>query len=173
MLGTNSKILSLIIHMSQQNSLPTLEDILPDPFDLDQQSAAERFLGKNLDEAYEMFCEDYFRSMLDFYFIGEKAFIYYLPVITRYLKSESIYRDEVLSVLDSIIGFRSKTFWNHPIETNEFIKEFREAKFSFAHEDKENDEDGSIKEQFEKVDLSIEVFLLLPEARDEIKSYDG
>ena len=54
---------------------------------LDGQHAWKQFGGLTVDEAYSKFCEnpDFYQE--DFMFMGPKAFLFYFPVIEKYIKT--------------------------------------------------------------------------------------
>ena len=67
------------------NYLPTKKDF--DPWGcLDGQHAWKQFGGLTLDEAYKKFCKkpDFYQE--DFMFMGTKAFLYYIPVLKKYVQ---------------------------------------------------------------------------------------
>ncbi len=66
--------------------LPRERDFDPYGGDLDCQHAFEIFGGMNLDQAYLEFCDRPEIYQEDFMFMGPKAFVYYFPVIDRYLR---------------------------------------------------------------------------------------
>jgi len=66
--------------------LPREKDFDPYNGDLDCQHALEVFGGMTLDQAYLEFCDRPEIYQEDFMFMGPKAFIYYFPVVDRYLR---------------------------------------------------------------------------------------
>ncbi len=73
--------------------LPTNTDFDPLGDDLDAQWAWDQFGGLDIDQAYNKFCDRPEVHQEDFMFMGSKAFVYYFPVIEKYLK-EVIIDDE-------------------------------------------------------------------------------
>jgi len=69
-----------------KSQLPTKSDFDPSDGDLDAQWAWDQFGGLDIDEAYKKFCGRPEIHQEDFMFMGPEAFIYYFPVIERYLK---------------------------------------------------------------------------------------
>lgn len=65
-------------------SLPTRADFGGGP---DADAAWERFGGKSLDEAYELFCAVPESYQEHFMWMGGAAFRFYFPVVDRYLRS--------------------------------------------------------------------------------------
>ena len=66
--------------------MPTHEDFVgPSCSVLDAQYAWKQFGGLSLDQAYERFCDRPDIHQEDFMFMGAPAFVYYFPVIERYL----------------------------------------------------------------------------------------
>jgi len=72
-------------------SVPTVEDFTvtekPEE-DLDGFSAWKNFGGRSLDEAYATFCLCPAARQEDFMWMGDRAFVFYFPVIDRYLREE-------------------------------------------------------------------------------------
>ena len=66
--------------------LPRAKDFDPYNGDLDRQHALDIFGGMTLDQAYEEFCDRPEIYQEDFLCMGPKAFVYYFPVISRYLR---------------------------------------------------------------------------------------
>lgn len=67
-------------------ALPQEKDFDPHEGCLDAQCAWKNFGGLSVDDAYTKFCENPSCYQEDFMFMGWKAFVYYLPVIERFLK---------------------------------------------------------------------------------------
>lgn len=76
-------------------TIPTKKDINPDSGCLDQIWALKNFYGKSQDEAAALFFEgaDYYLS--DILWMGDKAFIYYVPSIKPYLFSAESKGDSI------------------------------------------------------------------------------
>ena len=55
---------------------------------LDGRSAAKHFLGKTLDEAEALFCENSIRYETDLKWMGPVAFRFYIRAAIRYVESE-------------------------------------------------------------------------------------
>lgn len=66
--------------------LPTKRDFLDYHGCLDAQSAWNNFGGLSVDAAYAKFCENPLRYQEDFMFMGRIAFIYYFPVLERFVR---------------------------------------------------------------------------------------
>ena len=84
--------------------LPSERDF--DPFGgcLDAQCAWKHFGGLNLDEAYSLFCENPLHYQEDFMFMGHKAFVYYFPVIDRFIRNGD--DDQEASIIGLDIAFQ-------------------------------------------------------------------
>jgi len=67
-------------------AFPQEKDFDPHEGCLDAQCAWKNFGGLSIDEGYAKFCENPGYYQEDFMFMGWKAFVYYLPVIERFLK---------------------------------------------------------------------------------------
>jgi hypothetical protein len=77
--------------MVREPAIPTAQDI--NVYDsLDERSAIEHFLGKNLDEAETMFRDSPY-VLEDFMHMGPKAFCYYIQAFLSYLKSDASTED--------------------------------------------------------------------------------
>jgi hypothetical protein len=69
--------------------LPTIEDFTSDPEnDLDGEFAWRQFGGLTVDEAYDKFCERPDLRPEDFMAMGDAAFVFYFPVIDRYMRQK-------------------------------------------------------------------------------------
>ena len=66
--------------------LPTEKDFDPFEGNLDAQWAWKHFGGLSLDEAFNKFQENPLCYEEDFLFMGHKAFVFYFPVLDRYLR---------------------------------------------------------------------------------------
>jgi hypothetical protein len=91
--------------MSQMNTrLPTAEEI--NVFDsLDERSAVEHFLGKDLEQAEALFREDHYWE--DLMWMGPIAFRFYVSAAINYLLSDEAENDAyAASSFCSLIGFR-------------------------------------------------------------------
>lgn len=68
--------------------IPSREDI--NVFDsLDERSACENFLGKNLAEAEDLFNENFLTYQEDLMFMGPRAFRYYVQAAIRFITSNA------------------------------------------------------------------------------------
>lgn len=67
------------------NALPAEKDFDPYQGCLDAQCAWKNFGGLSVEEAYSRFCENPLCYQEDFMFMGWKAFVYYFPVIEKFL----------------------------------------------------------------------------------------
>jgi hypothetical protein len=79
--------------MSERRGLPTERDFDPAGRGLDEQHAWRNFGGLTLEEANKKFRECPETYQEDFMWMGERAFVFYFPVIESYLK-ETTARDE-------------------------------------------------------------------------------
>ena len=71
--------------------LPTIEDFTYTPngvHDLDGFHAWKEFGGLTIDDAYKKFCQVPDNYQEDFMFMGDAAFIFYFPVIDKYIREE-------------------------------------------------------------------------------------
>ncbi|MBA4030163.1 MAG: hypothetical protein C0478_04610 [Planctomyces sp.] len=75
--------------MMESFSLPSEQDFVPHPNDLDAACAWRNFGGLTIDEAKAKFRDRPEIHQEDFTFMGGKAFAYYFPVIEDYLKSNA------------------------------------------------------------------------------------
>ncbi len=68
--------------------VPTARDISPtDGEDLDECSALEHFLGRDVEEILELLRDDNFESYQeDLMFMGRRGFAYYLPAVLQYVQ---------------------------------------------------------------------------------------
>jgi hypothetical protein len=92
---------------SQMNTrLPSAEEI--NVFDsLDERSAVEHFLGKDLEQAEALFCEDLLCYWEDLMWMGPIAFRFYVSAAINYLLSDEADNDAyAASSFCSLIGFR-------------------------------------------------------------------
>ncbi|MFT5324134.1 MAG: hypothetical protein ACI8P0_001994 [Planctomycetaceae bacterium] len=81
------KSLAELIHMdSREEKLPTREDFGADYGCLDAICAWEDFGGLDLADAYVKFCEGPDIYQEDFMFMDDVAFVYYFPVLDRYIR---------------------------------------------------------------------------------------
>jgi hypothetical protein len=90
---------------SQMNTrLPSAEEI--NVFDsLDERSAVEHFLGKDLEQAEALFREDHYWE--DLMWMGPIAFRFYVSAAINYLLSDEAENDAyAASAFCSLIGFR-------------------------------------------------------------------
>lgn len=75
----------------------------------DEQLASEHFLHKTLEQVEVLFQENSAYYQEDLMWMGPKAFQFYLPAVTNYIKStDSIGDDHVIDCLYEILLFR----WN-------------------------------------------------------------
>ncbi len=92
---------------SQMNTrLPSAEEI--NVFDsLDERTAVEHFLGKDLEQAEALFREDLLCYWEDLMWMGPIAFRFYVPAAINYLLSEEAENDAyAASSFCSLISFR-------------------------------------------------------------------
>jgi hypothetical protein len=92
---------------SQMNTrLPSAEEI--NVFDsLDERSAVEHFLGKDLEQAEALFRDDLLCYWEDLMWMGPIAFRFYVPAAINYLLSEEAENDaSAANSFCSLIGFR-------------------------------------------------------------------
>lgn len=87
--------------------LPTEEEINPIPEDLDGKSAIENFLGKDLEQAEQMFREAALFYQEDLRFMGPAAFRFYVQAAISYLRSDSATGDsDMINCFAGVLGFR-------------------------------------------------------------------
>ena len=93
-------------NQSQDKSslLPGERDFDPHEGDLDAQSAWRNFGGLTLAEAYQKFSENPGTYTEDFMCMGGKAFVYYFPVLERYLLVTPVWGEENGSEWCQILG---------------------------------------------------------------------
>lgn len=66
--------------------IPTTSDI--NVYDsLDEQSAVKRFYGRSLEEAEQLFCDNFLSCQEDLFAMGPRAFNFYVLAAVRYLLS--------------------------------------------------------------------------------------
>ncbi|WP_298862448.1 hypothetical protein [uncultured Gimesia sp.] len=87
--------------------LPGERDFDPYDGDLDAQSAWRNFGGLTLAEAYRKFLEHPGAYSEDFMWMGGKAFVYYFPVLERYLLVTPVWSEENGSEWCQILGLGS------------------------------------------------------------------
>jgi len=98
--------------MSQRKNefvnIPTPEQI--NPFgDLDGNHAEKNFLGKSIEEAEALFKESSLYYQEDLFWMGPKAFCFYLPAVYRYLQSKDSEEDcDILNCLAGTLDSRLK-----------------------------------------------------------------
>jgi hypothetical protein len=86
--------------------LPRREDINVHD-SLDEISASDHFYGKTLEEAEALFREDAYRYQEDLMWMGPRAFAFYLPAVSSYLRSDDSAGDDALvDALYNIFEFR-------------------------------------------------------------------
>ncbi len=76
--------------MGPQMTLPTITDftcVNPPEQDLDGYAAWKNFGGLTHDEAYARLCECPESRQEDFMWMGDTAFVYYFPVMERYIRN--------------------------------------------------------------------------------------
>ncbi len=86
---------------------PGERDFDPYEGDLDAQSAWRNFGGLTLAEAYQKFLEHPGAYSEDFMWMGDKAFVYYFPVLERYLLVTPVWSEENGSEWCQILGLGS------------------------------------------------------------------
>jgi len=87
-------------------SLPTREEI--NVYDsLDERTACEHFLGKNLAEAEALFRKNSFPYLEDLMFMGASAFRFYIQAAIRYLESDAAQNDyETVDYFAALLEYR-------------------------------------------------------------------
>jgi len=95
-------------------NIPTREDI--NVYDsLDERTACDHFLDKNLEEAEDLFRQNSQYYQEDLMWMGPRAFRYYINAAINYLQSESASGDsDVLLWFGGILGFWLK-FYKHEL----------------------------------------------------------
>jgi hypothetical protein len=88
---------------------PTATEINPEGDPLDGETAVRNFLGKSLADAEALFCNHAYnhRYFEDLYYMGPKAFRYYVPAAIRCFECKSDYGYPLgwfLFVLESRLG---------------------------------------------------------------------
>ncbi|MEW6303463.1 MAG: hypothetical protein AB1705_08340 [Verrucomicrobiota bacterium] len=87
-------------------TLPTRQDINVHD-SLDERSACEHFLGKNLEEAEALFRENALYYQEDLRFMGATAFRFYVRAVIRYVESEEATGDsDIINCLAGILEHR-------------------------------------------------------------------
>jgi hypothetical protein len=87
-------------------SIPTFDEINVHNT-LDERSACEHFLGKNLEEAELLFHQNSAYYQEDLMWMGPKAFCYYVESVIRYLQSDVAANDSaIISCFAGILEFR-------------------------------------------------------------------
>ena len=91
-------------------------ELLPSRADIDvygscdERSACESFLGKSLDEAQAMFCENSLDSLEDLMWMGPVAFRFYVRAAIAYVHSEHATGDsDFIRYLAWIFSFRQES----------------------------------------------------------------
>jgi hypothetical protein len=92
--------------MHSLDRVPTLNEI--NVFNsLDERTAAAHFLGKNLQQAEELFRENFLYYQEDLMWMGPKAFCYYVPAAVAYLISAASDGDsDAASSFCGVLEFR-------------------------------------------------------------------
>jgi hypothetical protein len=86
------------------NTIPTREDI--NVYDsLDERAACVHFLGKNLDEAEELFRSNFLKYKEYLMWMGPRAFNYYVRAALKYLRNNAAAGDEV-AIFSTAVEFR-------------------------------------------------------------------
>lgn len=86
--------------------LPTAKEI--NVFDsLDERHAVEVFLGKDLEQAWSLFRENFLYYQEDLMWMGPKAFVFYVPAAIRYLLSAEADGDsDAANMFCGLVDFR-------------------------------------------------------------------
>jgi hypothetical protein len=94
------------------DAIPTIEDI--NCFgSLDEETAVEHFLGKNLIEAEELFRENSNCYIEDLMWMAGPGFCYYVQAAVAYIKSEAAFGDfEAILFFEGAIAFQLKHYPN-------------------------------------------------------------
>ena len=74
------------VNTTNDSALPTETDFDPYGGCLDCQHAWRTFGGMSIEEAFQKFVEHPLCHQEDFMFMGGRAFVYYFPVLDRYLR---------------------------------------------------------------------------------------
>lgn len=92
--------------MPQHPALPTRAEI--NVYDsLDERCAVEHFLGKDLDQAEELFRENFLKYREDLMWMGPKAFCFYVKAAIRYLKDPEGFDDwDAISCFHTVVDFQ-------------------------------------------------------------------
>ena len=94
-------------YQDRSGPLPGERDFDPYEGDLDAQVAWKNFGGLTLTEAYQRFLENPSTYAEDFMWMGDKAFVYYFPVLERYLLVTPIWSEENGSEWCQVLGLGS------------------------------------------------------------------
>ncbi len=87
--------------------LPTEDEINPVPEFLDGQSAVKHFLGKDLEQAEQMFRQAGLVYQEDLMFMGPAAFRFYVQAAISYLRSDSATGDsDMINCFAGVLRFR-------------------------------------------------------------------
>ena len=111
-------------HDDTISSCPKESDFDPVGGCLDAQNAWRHFGGLTIPEAYARFCEAPEMYQEDFMFMGAGAFLYYFPVIERYIHETHIDADnehevEAMWILAHCIG---QQYENQQIQRNDCLR---------------------------------------------------
>lgn len=87
-------------------SLPSREDINVHD-NLDERSACQHFLGKNLRDAEDLIRQNAFYYQEDLLFMGVTAFRFYVPALINYIQSDAAEGDsDIVNCFAMILEFR-------------------------------------------------------------------
>ena len=120
--------------------LPTEKEINPYD-DLDGRSVARHLLGKSVDEATELLCENSIHYYEDYTWMGPAAFCYYAPALVAYLDCPEAEGDvDVTYFLISCFRSRIENDGIHVFEAISTMQDFCsavESRFSYLGFDDE------------------------------------
>ena len=120
---------------------------------LDEQSAVRHFLGKDIEQAEAMFCDNFLKYQEDLMWMGPKAFCFYVDAAIAYLLSPSA--DEDSDAASSFCGvlefqlqcYRVKISPSHP----RLRKAIRKIIDDFERYDCDPKIYGDVKHRYEKL----------------------
>ena len=90
-------------------NLPTREELNVDD-SLDERCACQHFIGKTLEQAEALFCENFLYYQEDLSHMGPLAFRFYVPAAVKYIQSDAALGDS--DAINCFIGMLELR-WNH------------------------------------------------------------
>ncbi len=126
--------------------------------DVDVKHAWKTFGGKTVEDAYQSFKEAAFPQVENFRWIAPEAFVYYFPVVVRYVKSEDAKGDsDTISSLAGILESQlqenrqalSPVFGNIAALSEHIISHYADYDLNF-------DIYGDLRSRYEKIARDVE-----------------